>query len=165
MVSQPAIAAAHADRLAAGLREAGFEPVLVEIPDGEAHKTLGTVAGLYDALVAAGLDRRSPVIALGGGVVGDVAGFAAASYLRGVPFVQVPTSLLAMVDASVGGKTGVDLPQGKNLVGAFKQPALVAHRPGDAQDPALRRVPQRPGRGGQARHDRRPWPVRGHGRA
>ena len=71
------------------------------------------------------LDRRSPVIALGGGVVGDVAGFAAATYLRGVPFVQIPTSLLAMVDASVGGKTGVDLPQGKNLVGAFKQPALV----------------------------------------
>jgi 3-dehydroquinate synthase len=84
------------------------------------------VAGLYDAFVTAGLDRRSPVIALGGGVVGDVAGFAAASYLRGVPFVQAPTSLLAMVDASVGGKTGVDLPQGKNLVGAFKQPALVA---------------------------------------
>ena len=102
---------------------------MVRMPDGEAHKTLGTAAGLYDAFVAAGLDRRSPVIALGGGVVGDVAGFAAASYLRGVPFVQVPTSLLAMVDASVGGKTGVDLPQGKNLVGAFKQPALVAIDP------------------------------------
>lgn len=129
VVSQPAIAAAHADRLAAGLREAGFEAAMVGMPDGEAHKTLATVAWLYDAFVAAGLDRRSPVIALGGGVVGDVAGFAAASYLRGVPFVQVPTSLLAMVDASVGGKTGVDLPQGKNLVGAFKQPALVAIDP------------------------------------
>jgi 3-dehydroquinate synthase len=126
VVSQPAIAAAHAGRLVEGLAEAGFDAVLVEMPDGEAHKTLATVAGLYDAFVAAGLDRRSPVIALGGGVVGDVAGFAAASYLRGVPFVQAPTSLLAMVDASVGGKTGVDLPQGKNLVGAFKQPALVA---------------------------------------
>ncbi|MCB0129364.1 MAG: 3-dehydroquinate synthase, partial [Caldilineaceae bacterium] len=91
----------------------------------EAYKTLGTMASLYDDFVAAGLDRRSPVIALGGGVVGDMAGFAAASYLRGVPFVQIPTSLLAMVDASVGGKTGVDLPQGKNLVGAFKQPELV----------------------------------------
>lgn len=125
VVSQPAIAAAHVERLAAGLREAGFDPVPVEMPDGEAHKTLATVAGLYDALTAARLDRRSPVIALGGGVVGDVAGFVAATYLRGVPFVQVPTSLLAMVDASVGGKTGVDLPQGKNLVGAFKQPALV----------------------------------------
>jgi shikimate kinase / 3-dehydroquinate synthase len=129
VVSQPAIAAAHAERLAAGLREAGFEPVTVEMPDGEANKTLGTVAGLYDAFVTAGLDRRGPVIALGGGVVGDVAGFAAASYLRGVPFVQVPTSLLAMVDASVGGKTGVDLAQGKNLVGAFKQPALVVIDP------------------------------------
>ena len=74
---------------------------------------MDTVAGLYERFVEAKLDRRSPVIALGGGVVGDVAGFAAATYLRGVPFVQIPTSLLAMVDASVGGKTGVDLPQGK----------------------------------------------------
>lgn len=129
VVSQPAVAAAHLERLAAALREAGFEPAAVEMPDGEAHKTLATTAGLYDAFIAAGLDRRSPVVALGGGVVGDVAGFAAASYLRGVPFVQVPTSLLAMVDASVGGKTGVDLPQGKNLVGAFKQPALVVIDP------------------------------------
>jgi 3-dehydroquinate synthase len=129
VVSQPAIIAAQAERLVEGLREAGFDPVLIEMPNGEAHKTLATVAGLYDAFVAAGLDRRSPVVALGGGVVGDVAGFAAASYLRGVPFVQAPTSLLAMVDASVGGKTGVDLPQGKNLVGAFKQPALVAIDP------------------------------------
>ena len=86
---------------------------------------MATVAGLYERFVEAKLDRRSPVIALGGGVVGDMAGFAAATYLRGVPFVQIPTSLLAMVDASVGGKTGVDLPQGKNLVGVFKQPALV----------------------------------------
>lgn len=129
VISQSAIAAAQAGPALEGLVEAGFEPALVEMPDGEAHKTLGTVAGLYDALVAARLDRRSPVIALGGGVVGDVAGFVAATYLRGVPFVQAPTSLLAMVDASVGGKTGVDLPQGKNLVGAFKQPALVAIDP------------------------------------
>jgi 3-dehydroquinate synthase len=129
VVSQPAIAAAQAGSLLESLAEAGFDPVVVEMPDGEAHKTLATVAGLYDVLTAARLDRRSPVIALGGGVVGDVAGFAAATYLRGVPFVQAPTSLLAMVDASVGGKTGVDLPQGKNLVGAFKQPALVAIDP------------------------------------
>jgi 3-dehydroquinate synthase len=129
VVSQPAIVAAHAGRLVDGLREAGFDPAVIEMPDGEAHKTLATAAGLYDAFVAAGLDRRSPVLALGGGVVGDVAGYAAATYLRGVPFVQVPTSLLAMVDASVGGKTGVDLPQGKNLVGAFKQPALVVIDP------------------------------------
>ena len=83
------------------------------------------MAGLYDHLIEAGLDRRSPIIALGGGVVGDTAGFGAATYLRGVPLVQIPTTLLAMVDASVGGKTGVDLPQGKNLVGAFKQPEMV----------------------------------------
>jgi 3-dehydroquinate synthase len=80
-------------------------------------------------LVAAKLDRRSPVIALGGGVVGDMSGFVAASFLRGVPFVQIPTTLLSMVDASVGGKTGVDLPQGKNLVGAFKQPEMVVMDP------------------------------------
>lgn len=125
VVTNPAVRTAHAGRLVQGLCEAGFEPTVAEIPEGEAHKTVATVASLYEAFVDAGLDRRSPVIALGGGVVGDVAGFAAATYLRGVPFVQAPTSLLAMVDASVGGKTGVDLPQGKNLVGAFKQPDLV----------------------------------------
>ncbi len=95
------------------------------IPAGEAHKTLATVQTLYDELLAAGIDRSSTVIALGGGVVGDVAGFVAATYMRGLPLVQCPTTLLAMVDAAVGGKTGVDLPQGKNLVGAFKQPIAV----------------------------------------
>jgi 3-dehydroquinate synthetase len=119
----------HAEPLLAGLREAGFEPVLIDLPDGEAFKTLDTVNGLYPQLVAARLDRRSPIIALGGGVVGDMAGFVAASFLRGVPLVQIPTSLLSMVDASVGGKTGVDLPQGKNLVGAFKQPEMVVMDP------------------------------------
>jgi 3-dehydroquinate synthase len=98
---------------------------LVTLPDGEQHKTLFSIAALYDDFIDAGLDRHSTVIALGGGVIGDTAGFAAATYLRGVRFVQVPTSLLAMVDSSVGGKVGVDLPQGKNLVGAFKQPDLV----------------------------------------
>lgn len=116
---------AHAETLAAGLAAAGFEPVTCLAPEGEQHKTLATVAGLYDQFLAAGLDRTSLVVGLGGGVVGDMAGFAAATYLRGVPLVQMPTSLLAMVDASVGGKTGVDLPQGKNLVGAFKQPEAV----------------------------------------
>jgi 3-dehydroquinate synthase len=95
------------------------------VPDGEASKTLGTVRGLYDSFVDAGLDRHGAVSALGGGVVGDMAGFAAATYLRGVPFVQLPTSLLAMVDSSVGGKVAVDHPRGKNLIGAFKQPRLV----------------------------------------
>jgi shikimate kinase/3-dehydroquinate synthase len=98
---------------------------VVTVPAGEATKTLATVNGIYEQLLAAGLDRRSTVVALGGGVVGDMAGFVAATYMRGVDFVQCPTSLLAMVDASVGGKTGVDLPQGKNLVGAFKQPTAV----------------------------------------
>lgn len=98
---------------------------LIVIPDGETYKTLDTVRRVYDEFVATGLDRRSAVVALGGGVIGDMVGFAAATYLRGLPFVQAPTSLLAMVDASVGGKTGVNLPYGKNLVGAFKQPEFV----------------------------------------
>lgn len=99
--------------------------VSITVPAGEQYKTLDTVRDIYDKLLAAGVDRKCTIVALGGGVVGDMAGFAAASYLRGVPFVQCPTSLLAMVDASVGGKTGVDMPQGKNLVGAFKQPTAV----------------------------------------
>lgn len=98
---------------------------LIEMPAGEQHKTLETVRRLYDELVAAGADRATTIIALGGGVVGDTAGFAAATYMRGLRLVQIPTTLLAMVDSSVGGKVGVDLPQGKNLVGAFKQPAMV----------------------------------------
>ena len=98
---------------------------LITIPAGEKYKTLATVQTIYDQLLAAGVDRQATVVALGGGVVGDVAGFVAATYMRGVDFVQCPTTLLAMVDASVGGKTGVDLPQGKNLVGAFKQPTAV----------------------------------------
>lgn len=125
IVSNETVAAHYAETLSESLRQEGYAPVLCTVPEGEAHKTLATVQGLYDQFVAAGLDRRSPIIGLGGGVIGDMAGFAAATYLRGAPFVQVPTSLLSMVDASVGGKTGVDLPQGKNLVGAFKQPAVV----------------------------------------
>ena len=125
IVTNSDIAAHYAETLSESLRQEGYTPVLCLIPEGEAHKTLATIGNLYDQFVAAGLDRRSPIIGLGGGVVGDMAGFAAATYLRGAPFVQIPTSLLAMVDASVGGKTGVDLPQGKNLVGAFKQPTVV----------------------------------------
>lgn len=102
-----------------------LDAALVTIPDGEQYKTLATVAKLYTDFVAAGLDRSGTVIALGGGVVGDTAGFAAATYMRGVRLVQIPTTLLSMVDSSVGGKVGVDLPQGKNLVGAFKQPDVV----------------------------------------
>jgi 3-dehydroquinate synthase len=104
--------------------QCGVEPVLT-IPAGEAHKRLETVRSLYDQLLEAKLERSGTIVALGGGVVGDVAGFVAATYLRGVRLVHCPTTLLAMVDASLGGKTGVDLPQGKNLVGAFKQPEAV----------------------------------------
>jgi len=124
VVTNPMLAQ-HADTLIESLAAGGFDPILCIVPEGEQHKTLGTVAELYTQFLAARLDRGSCVLALGGGVIGDLAGFAAATYLRGVPFVQLPTSLLAMVDASVGGKTGVDLPQGKNLVGAFKQPLAV----------------------------------------
>ncbi len=98
---------------------------LITIPAGEVNKTLATTNTIYSQLLAAGIDRGGTIVALGGGVVGDVAGFVAATYMRGLNFVQCPTSLLAMVDASVGGKTGVDLPEGKNLVGAFKQPTAV----------------------------------------
>ena len=103
----------------------GAADCVVTMPAGEQHKTLATVGEIYDQLLAAGLDRQGTILALGGGVVGDVAGFVAATYLRGIDVVQCPTSLLAMVDASVGAKTGVDLPQGKNLIGAFKQPMGV----------------------------------------
>ncbi len=125
VVTNPQIGAHHATTLLDSLRAAGFAPSVYEIPEGEANKTLAVVTTLYDRFAADRLARGEPVIALGGGVIGDMAGFAAATWLRGVPFVQVPTSLLAMVDASIGGKVGVDLPSGKNLVGAFKQPARV----------------------------------------
>ncbi len=130
VVTHEVVGRYHAAPLLTSLRQAGFEPIYLHIPDGESFKTLATVADLYGRLIEAKLDRRSPIIALGGGVLGDTVGFAAATYLRGVPFVQIPTTLLAMVDASVGGKVGVDLPQGKNLVGVFKQPEMVVVDPG-----------------------------------
>jgi shikimate kinase/3-dehydroquinate synthase len=129
VVSNPVVATLYGAQVETALRAAGFQPFACSIPDGEPHKTLATVAVLYEQFLAGGLDRSGTVLSLGGGVTGDVAGFAAATFMRGVRFVQVPTTLLAMVDASVGGKTGVDLRQGKNLVGAFKQPALVVIDP------------------------------------
>jgi shikimate kinase/3-dehydroquinate synthase len=125
LVTVPEVGRRYAPRLARSLRGAGLKVHRFEIPDGDGSKNLRQVAKLYDGFLAKGMDRSSAVVALGGGVVGDLAGFAAASYLRGIPFVQVPTSLLAMVDASIGGKVGVNLAQGKNLVGAFHQPRLV----------------------------------------
>jgi 3-dehydroquinate synthase len=107
------------------LLKAGFEPVLITVPAGETAKSLKSVQRCFDQLAAHRLERKSFIVALGGGVVGDLAGFVAATYLRGIPFVQIPTTLLAQVDSSVGGKTGVNLLAGKNLVGAFYQPKLV----------------------------------------
>lgn len=141
IVTNTTLAALYAETLGRYLPDAA----LITIPDGEQYKTLDTVAGLYADFVAAGLDRNGLVIAFGGGVVGDAAGFAAATYMRGVDFVQIPTSLLAMVDSSVGGKVGVDLPQGKNLVGAFKQPSFVLIDPD-----VLQTLPQREWRCGMA---------------
>ncbi|MBW2420248.1 MAG: 3-dehydroquinate synthase [Deltaproteobacteria bacterium] len=125
IVTVPAVGRRYAARLARSLADAGVDVKRIVVPEGDATKNLQQVARLYDAFLEAGLDRSSAVIALGGGMVGDLAGFAAASYLRGIAFVQVPTTVLAMVDASIGGKTGVNLEQGKNLVGAFHQPKLV----------------------------------------
>ncbi|TVQ52793.1 MAG: 3-dehydroquinate synthase [Phycisphaerales bacterium] len=120
----------HGNAAAASVRNAGYDVHIHTVTASEQNKSLETVRGLYDAMLAAGIDRTSPVIAVGGGIVGDTAGFAAASYLRGVPFILVPTTLLAMVDASIGGKTGVNHPLpggglGKNLIGAFWQPRHV----------------------------------------
>ena len=125
LVSDSNVAPLHGDRVAHSLESAGFESALLRIPAGEESKTLDSVAVLFAAFVDAGLERGDLVIALGGGVIGDLAGFAAATYLRGVRWVCVPTSLLAMVDASIGGKVGVDLPAGKNLAGAFHPPLMT----------------------------------------
>jgi 3-dehydroquinate synthase len=130
VVTNPTVGALYLALVLDALANAGLSPFACTMPDGEQHKTMDTLASLYDQFVAHGLDRSGAVLALGGGVVCDVAGFAAATYMRGLPVIQVPTTLLAMVDASVGGKTAVDLPQGKNLVGAFKQPAKVVVDPG-----------------------------------
>jgi 3-dehydroquinate synthase len=120
------------------LEGAGIAVHKATVPAGETSKTLAQAYSLYTACVKAGLERSSVIIALGGGVVGDLAGFVAATYLRGIPFVQVPTTLLAQVDSSIGGKTGVDLPEGKNLVGAFHQPSLVV-----ADTDVLQSLPKR----------------------
>lgn len=141
VVTNPIVGPLHASGLLDALTSAGWDPVAVEVADGEHAKHLDTWRSLVDALLDARVDRRTPVLALGGGVTGDLVGFAAATVLRGVPFVQVPTTLLAMVDASVGGKTGVNTRQGKNLVGAFHQPSLVwapFHTLGTLPDDELR---------------------------
>lgn len=129
IIVDEAIADSHGRVAARALEAAGYNTRVAVMPHGEHHKTLGTVRALYDVLLEHRMERKSPVIALGGGITGDTAGFVAATYLRGVPLIQAPTTLLAMVDASVGGKVGVNVPQGKNLIGAFHQPAAVVIDP------------------------------------
>lgn len=125
IVSDDIVAPLYGERVRTSLEQAGFTVCEYDIPNGEASKTLDTYAKLLSFLAANRMSRKDIIVALGGGVVGDIAGFAAASYMRGIRFVQIPTTLLAAVDSSVGGKTAVDLPEGKNLVGAFLQPTLV----------------------------------------
>jgi 3-dehydroquinate synthase len=145
VISDANVAPLLARKSMASLKAAGFDPLLVTVPAGETAKNLKTVQVCYDQLAAHRLERKSFIVALGGGVVGDLAGFVAATYLRGVPFVQVPTTLLAQVDSSVGGKVGVNLKAGKNLVGAFYQPKLVL-----CDLDTLRTLPKREFRAGLA---------------
>lgn len=125
VVTNPVVGAYYLEAVKAALADAGYAVHSVEIPDGEEYKSFETLKSIYDSLIEFGFDRSSFLIALGGGVVGDIAGFAAATYLRGIPFVQVPTTLLAQVDSSVGGKTGINHEKGKNLIGSFYQPGFV----------------------------------------
>jgi shikimate kinase / 3-dehydroquinate synthase len=125
IITNARVSKLHAAPAVESLRRRNFEPHVIQVPDSEKFKTLETVQTIYDQLIDAQLDRQSIIFAMGGGVVGDLAGFVAATFLRGVSLVQMPTTLLAMVDASIGGKVAVDLQRGKNLVGAFKQPYAV----------------------------------------
>ena len=138
LVSNTTVAPLYLDFLARGLEKVGVGITPIILPDGEAHKTWESLNLIYDALLAARCDRSTSVVALGGGVIGDLAGFAAATYQRGVPFIQIPTTLLSQVDSSVGGKTGINHPRGKNMVGAFWQPKLVL-----ADTDTLRTLPDR----------------------
>ena len=115
----------YADRVTASLKKAGFDPIVIEIPPGEASKSLEMLSTLYDRMTTAELDRQSVVFALGGGVVGDLSAFAAATYLRGIAVVQIPTTVVAQVDSALGGKSGVNHRSAKNLIGAFHQPRMI----------------------------------------
>ena len=125
VVSNTTVAPLYLEALAAPLRAAGKSVLEIILPDGEEFKTWETLNLIFDALLRARCERKVTLIALGGGVIGDMTGFAAASYLRGVPFIQIPTTLLSQVDSSVGGKTGINHPLGKNMIGAFYQPRIV----------------------------------------
>lgn len=125
IITNPVVDGLYGGAVKKSLEQAGLNPVVFIVPDGEEHKSLSEAGSLYDRMIDARMERSSPVIALGGGVIGDLSGFVAATYLRGVPYIQVPTTLLAQVDSSVGGKTAVNHPKGKNLIGAFYQPKAV----------------------------------------
>jgi 3-dehydroquinate synthase len=125
LVSNPTVFLIYGERVSVSVKKAGFNPFTVIIPDGEEYKDLLWVQHIYNELLAAKLDRSSALVALGGGVVGDITGFAASTYMRGISYIQVPTTLLAQVDSSVGGKTGVNHKLGKNMIGTFWQPGLV----------------------------------------
>jgi len=151
IVCDAGITATHGARVVASLTRGGFETTIVSLPGGENNKTLPALLPAFDALLRWKIERSTPIIALGGGLIGDMTGYLAASILRGVPFIQMPTTLLAMVDASVGGKTGVNHEVGKNLIGAFHQPILVLIDP-----EFLRSLPDREFRSGLAeciKHD------------
>ena len=145
IVTNDTVAPIYLERLAGPLEAAGIACVRIVVPDGEAHKDWATLDRVIDQLLAQRCDRHTAIVALGGGVVGDLAGFAAATYQRGVPFIQVPTTLLAQVDSSVGGKTAINHPRGKNMVGAFHQPRLVL-----ADTDTLATLPERELRAGLA---------------
>lgn len=145
LVSNPTIFKHYGERAVASLEAAGFEVASCTLPPGERYKTLSSVQKIYDTALLNRIERSSTMVALGGGVIGDMTGFAAATWLRGINVVQVPTSLLAMVDSAIGGKTGVNHPQGKNLIGAFHQPRLVLIDP-----EVLKTLPMREFRAGMA---------------
>lgn len=138
IVSNTTVAPLYMQALAQPLRDAGISVIEIILPDGEAYKNSETLQTIYDHLLQNRCERNTTLIALGGGVIGDLTGYAAATYLRGVPFIQVPTTLLSQVDSSVGGKTGINHPLGKNMIGAFYQPKLVL-----ADIDTLKTLPQR----------------------
>ena len=138
VVTDSVVAPLYLPALSAALKQAGVEITPIIIPSGEQHKDWQSLNAIFDALLAARCERKTALIALGGGVVGDLTGFAAATYLRGVPFIQIPTTLLALVDSSVGGKTAINHPRGKNMIGAFYQPQAVI-----ADTSTLETLPQR----------------------
>ncbi len=125
IITNPTVSKLYGKKVDESIKKAGFLTRLVEIPDGEEYKTIDQAVYLYNECINFMMDRSCPIVALGGGVIGDLSGFVAATFMRGVPFIQVPTTLLAQVDSSVGGKVGINLPSAKNMVGAFYQPKLV----------------------------------------